>query len=170
MTILNFAFDPTEEYFYSSRKTIINVLSEVTRDFHQLVKKLDNSIHFEQPRQVDDFIATYCCANGFVSLLKHALMNGTRPTYQASILAARFGSLSSLKLLGAHAPHTRFTLSDGVLNEASLHGRVDIVKYLMGKGVEPSMMTLSGAVQSGNIELVKLLQSPGTSWNILILI
>ena len=159
---MNFAFDQTKEYFYSSRRAIINVLSEVSHDFHKLTKKLDISIATEQPHWTDN-ISCYCCANGYGSLLEYALMSGTQPTYRQSSLAARHGNLNCLKILEEYGRATNFTLSQNDLTEASLNGHIDVVRYLMGKGVMPIIMTLNNAVRSGNIELVKLLQSPGTS-------
>lgn len=167
---MNFAFDLRQEYFYSSRKAIINVLNEVSHEFRQLMKKLHGLIPSDQPPQENDQIANYCCANDYGSVLDYALMNGAPSNRQTSIIAARFGTLDCLKLLEVHKGHTRFTLSENVFKEAANFGHINIVKYLISKGMTPNTTIFSSAVYSGNIELVKLLQSPGTRHNFLVFI
>ena len=86
-------------------------------------------------------------------------MRGMQPGSKASIIAARRGNLNCLKVLEEHG----HSLMDDVLDHAVLYGHVDVIKYLIDLRMIPSITAFGHAARSGDIDLFKLLLSPGKS-------
>lgn len=110
----------------------------------------------------------YCSENNVPHILKYLLENGGDPkAYNDSLLllATKNNLLENIKLLlqyGASIKH--------VMQEAAIHGFIDILKYLLDNGVDThkhaiNVLMWSAANKSNYMEVIKILLDAGADIN-----
>lgn len=112
----------------------------------------------ENPRSMRVAVRTifgYFSCMGFSSLMNYALQNGAKATTRSVNEVIRYGNLDCFRLLEEHG--TQITTE--ILNTALSRKHLNIARYILNKGVQPNETSLKEAVRSGDVELVKHLQT-----------
>lgn len=144
-------------------KEILQMLIKKGIDVNAIDKRGDTPLHCAARNGQVEIVA--------LLLEKNANINARSKTGHSPISQAiRNGHLSIVKILSKNGAYTDNVLSSGrwtALHVASYYGQIDVLKYLIGHGMEVDAKEIHGATplylacQEGHIDTVKYLLSNG---------
>lgn len=129
-------------------------MAAVSKPFNALMKKICKGV-----TKVSNYCVEFCCNEGNLSLLQYFLDSGAPATKAAHRAAVHSWNLDCLKLLEERGVTFTQDELDESLQHATFYSSQDIVIHFLSKGAIPTEFGLQMAIESGRLELVKVLHS-----------